>query len=72
MSAASRALRAFGMFWFNFLIGDTPEIFVGVLVIIGGALLLRHDAGAGFAYMIGLVVLVLGASVYRGRRQSES
>ncbi len=72
MSAVKRVLRAFGMFWFNFLIGDTPEIFVGVLVIIGGALLLRHDAGAGFAYLIGLVVIVLGASVYRGRRQAES
>lgn len=72
MSAVARALRAFGKFWFNFLIGDTPEIFVGVLVVIGGALLLRHGGAAAFVYLIGLVAVVLAASVYRGRRHAES
>lgn len=68
MNAVTRALRAFGMFWFNFLIGDTPEIFAGVLVVIGGALLLRHHAAAAFAYVIVLVAVLLMATVYRGRR----
>jgi hypothetical protein len=67
VNTVGRALRAFGMFWFNFLIGDTPEIFVGVLVVIGGALLLRHDRAAAFVYIVGLVAVVLAASVYRGR-----
>ncbi|MGB9112816.1 MAG: hypothetical protein WCF24_08840 [Acidimicrobiales bacterium] len=71
MNPVVRALRAFGMFWFNFLIGDTPEIFVGVLVVIGGALLLRHHHAAAFAYVIALVAIILGTSVYRGRRHAE-
>jgi hypothetical protein len=66
-----RALRAFGMFWFNFLIGDTPEIFAGVLVVIGGALLLRHHKAAAFVYVIALVAVLLAASVYRGRRHAD-
>lgn len=70
MSAIWRALRAFGTFWFNFLIGDTPELFVGVLVVIGGALLLRHDHAAAFVYVLALVPVLLVASVYRGRRNA--
>jgi undecaprenyl pyrophosphate phosphatase UppP len=72
VNSVGRALRAFGMFWFNFLIGDTPEVFVGVLVVIGGALLLRHDRAVAFAYVIGLVVVVLATSVYRGRNNAQS
>lgn len=30
-------VKAFFMFWFNFLIGDTPEIFVGALIVLGVA-----------------------------------
>ena len=30
-------LKAFFMFWFDFLIGDTPEIFVGALIVLGVA-----------------------------------
>lgn len=71
MNAVGRALRTFGVFWFNFLIGDTPEIFVGVLVVIGGALLLRHDRAAGLVYVIGLVAALLAATVYRGRRRAS-
>ncbi|MGA8297071.1 MAG: hypothetical protein WB770_08530 [Acidimicrobiales bacterium] len=71
MTTVTRALRAFGMFWFNFLIGDTPEVFVGVLAVIGGALLLRHDKAAAFVFVIALVAIVLALSVYRGRSREE-
>ncbi|NNN14439.1 MAG: hypothetical protein HKL82_01090 [Acidimicrobiaceae bacterium] len=30
-------VKAFFMFWFDFLIGDTPEIFVGALIVLGVA-----------------------------------
>ena len=30
-----RWLAAFGRFWWDFLIGDTPELFVGAVAVIG-------------------------------------
>jgi hypothetical protein len=30
-----RGLVVFGRFWWDFLVGDTPEIFVGVLATVG-------------------------------------
>jgi hypothetical protein len=66
----ARGLRAFGAFWLDFLIGDTPEIFIGVLVIVGGALLLRHDRVAGLTAVIVLAVVVLVASAARGRKRT--
>jgi hypothetical protein len=71
VSAVARGLRAFGMFWFNFLIGDTPEVFVGVLAVIGGALLLRRHSEAGLTFVIVLVAALLLTTVYRGRRNSN-
>ncbi|MBU6495388.1 MAG: hypothetical protein KGR42_03100 [Acidobacteria bacterium] len=29
-----RALKGFGMFWWDFLVGDTPELFVAAVVTI--------------------------------------
>lgn len=29
-----RYLRAFGAFWYDFLVGDRPELFVGVIAIL--------------------------------------
>lgn len=69
MGAMTKALRTFGMFWFNFLIGDTPEIFVATLVIIGGALVLRHDRAAGLVFIVVIAVATLSATVYRGRKR---
>ena len=34
-SVAIRGLAAFGRFWWEFLIGDTPELFVGVVAVLG-------------------------------------
>jgi hypothetical protein len=30
-----RYLRAFAAFWYDFLIGDRPELFVGSIVVLG-------------------------------------
>jgi hypothetical protein len=50
---------AFGRFWWDFLVGDTPELFIGTLVIIGAAIGLRHERVADIAVtpVIALVVL---------------
>jgi ABC-type transport system involved in cytochrome bd biosynthesis fused ATPase/permease subunit len=59
------------MFWWDFLVGDTPEIFVAVLVIIGAIALLSvngHFNAAAATLLPVLAVLALGASVWRAAR----
>jgi|APCry1669193074_1035444.scaffolds.fasta_scaffold09971_2 hypothetical protein len=55
-----RLLKGFAMFWWDFLVGDTPELFVSSLVIIGVVAGLR-GAGANTAAVIALPVLAVCA-----------
>lgn len=66
---AKRWAVAFGRFWWDFLIGDTPELFVGTLVVIGVAYALRHEWAAAVAVVPLVALVVLLASTYRGRRR---
>ena len=69
--AVTRGLRAFGFFWWDFLVGDTPELTLAVGLIVGLAFLL-----AGGTRLVGAIVLPLVAaaflfiSTYRGRRRA--
>ncbi|HEV3268768.1 MAG TPA: hypothetical protein VGZ68_10245 [Acidimicrobiales bacterium] len=66
-----RIVKGFGMFWWDFLVGDTPEIFVAVLVIIGVVALLSESGHYNVAAEIVLPVLgvgTLGASLWRAKR----
>ena len=67
---AVRWLATFGRFWWDFLVGDSPELLVGVLIALGlVALLVKGpslNAAAVVAFPI-LVVVLLGSSVHRGR-----
>ncbi len=69
---AWRATRAFGAFWWDFLVSDTPEFFLGVLALIGVLWLLERAASLN-AVAIGafpsLVVVLLAASVVHARRR---
>ena len=54
MSAVVRVVRAFGLFWWDFLVGDTPELALATGAIVGLAFLLdratlgrRHPAAVG-------------------------
>jgi len=67
---ARRWLRAFGQFWWDFLVGDTPELLVGVLIALGAVALLVKVASANAAAVAAFPVMVavlLGVSVYRAR-----
>jgi amino acid permease len=67
-AALGKALRAFGHFWWDFLIGDTPELAVATLVIVGLAYAL-HRAGVAAAILLPLLTAAfLLASAWRGRR----
>ena len=72
--AARRWLVAFGRFWWEFLIGDTPELFVGALAVIGVlALLCLHPGLRTLAAYLApvLVTAVLTASVARAARAAR-
>ncbi len=66
---------AFGHFWWEFLIGDTPELFVGVVAVIGVVALVCLRPGLRTVAAVLAPVLVAGvltASVYRAVRQRSS
>ena len=55
-------LRSFGAFWYDFLIGDRPELFAGpIVVFVLIAVGLRAGLGADLA-AIALTLLVLGTA----------
>jgi hypothetical protein len=70
-----RWLVAFGRFWRDFLIGDTPELFAGVVAVIGLIALICLHPGLRTAAAILAPVLVVGllsASVWRAARRRPS
>lgn len=72
---ARRLVVGFGRFWWDFLIGDTPELFVGVVVAVGlvALLCLDHRLRTLAAVILPLlVVAVLGGSIWRASRARSS
>jgi hypothetical protein len=70
MRIIKKTLKAFGMFWWNFLVGDTPELFLAVVAILGVVSIFQ--SGHSHVLMIvlpGLVLVALGASVSRAIRK---
>jgi hypothetical protein len=69
-SLLHRWLAAFGHFWWDFLVGDTPELLIGVLIALGVVALLIKGAGANAVAVVAFplaVAVMLGLSVYRAR-----
>ncbi len=63
----ARWVKAFGHFWWDFLVGDTPELFVAMLVLVGIAFGLRHDRVAAIVLLPLLAIVALLGSAWRGR-----
>ncbi len=66
---------AFGRFWWDFLVGDTPEITVVVLLVLGVVALARDSAHLNGLAEVALPVLVvagLALSLLRARRRMKS
>jgi hypothetical protein len=65
-----RWLKAFGRFWWDFLVGDTPELFIAMLVILGVTALLAKAVSTTAAWVTLPVLVVAGLviSVWRGRK----
>ena len=67
-----RWVVAFGRFWVDFLVGDTPELLVGAVVVLGAtaAIAASGSIGASAVAVVFLplaVVCVLGISLVRAR-----
>ena len=56
-----RLLKGFAMFWWDFLVGDTPELFVATVVIIAISAALGKLWHANAVATVLLPVLVLGS-----------
>lgn len=68
---AVRFVKGFAMFWWDFLVGDTPELFVAAVLIIALVALLRivwQLNALAVAALPLLAILALGVSVRRARR----
>ena len=69
-----RLVKGFAMFWWDFLVGDTPELFIAVLLIIGVVALLSLAGHFNTAAVIVLQLLAVAAltlSVRRAQRSSQ-
>lgn len=63
-----RALRSFVAFWYDFLVGDRPELFLGSLgVLVITRMMVAANVAPAIAalVMVGCVVAVLAASLVR-------
>jgi hypothetical protein len=70
-SLVKRWLVAFGKFWWDFLVGETPELLIGVLVAIGVVALLVRAASFNAVAVVSfpaLVIVLLAASLSRARQ----
>jgi hypothetical protein len=68
-----RGIKGFGMFWWDFLVGDTPELFVAAVVTLSAIALISVTGHANTAAVIVLpllAILSLTASVLRARRDA--
>jgi hypothetical protein len=54
-----RLIKGFGRFWWDFLVGDTPELFVAVVVIVGVIAILSEVGHLNVASIIVLPLTVL-------------
>ena len=70
MTAVGRLVRAFGHFWWDFLVGDTPELAVATGAIVGLAFLLDGQGVVGAILLPLVAAAFLFVSTYRGRRRA--
>jgi len=71
-SPVTGGLYAFGRFWREFLIGDTPELFIGAVAVIGVLAALCAKPGLRTVAAVAAPFLVAGVltlSVYRAVRK---
>jgi len=61
-------LKGFGLFWQDFLVGDSPELALGVLVILGISYLLRNHGVWDVISITALALILMVITVWRKTR----
>jgi hypothetical protein len=61
-------LKGFGKFWWDFLVGDTPELFVSTIAIIVVTVLLGRGLHNSHVATVVLPVLVVASLVWSVRK----
>lgn len=72
LGAAKRGGAAALAFLVDFFVGDTPELFVAALVVVGAAFALAHANTAAVVAVPAVAVLAVLWSASRGRRRAIS
>lgn len=69
-----RAIVAFGRFWWDFLVGDTPEFAVATVVIVALAYAVQRERTVGVILLpvVALGSVALSAAWARRRARSKS
>ena len=70
MAAVLRGLKAFGHFWWDFVIGDTPELALATGLIVALAFVIDGERIVGVILLPLLAAGFLLASTLRGRRRA--
>jgi hypothetical protein len=75
VSWLTRAVTGFGRFWWDFLVGDTPEVTIAVVLALGVVALVSEVGNLNVLAYIALPVLViatLAITVARARSRMKS
>jgi len=70
MTVVSRAVRAFGHFWWDFLVGDTPELALATGVIVALAFLISGERIVGVILLPLVAATFLLMRAFRARRRA--
>jgi len=65
LSALWKGIKSFFSFWKDFLVGDSPVLALGVLIILGVAYLLRGSVVLAPASAIFLVLVLMTFTVWQ-------
>ena len=71
LAAAGRLVRTFGRFCWDFVVGDTPELALATLALVGLAFLLAGSGAVGAVLLPAAAAALLFVSVWRGRRRVQ-
>jgi hypothetical protein len=72
VTALGRLVRAFGHFWWDFLVGDTPELALATGGVVAAAFLLAGTHWLGALLLPALAAAFLLLSALRGSRKTPS
>jgi hypothetical protein len=71
MNRVVRGLRAFGAFWWNFIVGDDWRIAAGVVVALGVTVGLVHADVSAWWLPVGAALAMLALSLWSARQAAD-